>query len=85
MKKWKRRVAEDDEEEEEEEEAVEERPFLRRSVLGAFDFDDEEPRMSEGKWKQLEKKIRAGKYKPKASDPWTLHVLFDHLTVLGEL
>ena len=83
MKKWKRRVVEDDEEEEEEEE-VEERPFLRRSVLSAFEFEDE-PRMTEEKWKRLEKKIRAGKYKPKESDPWTLHVLFEHLTVLGEL
>lgn len=84
MKKWKRRVVEDDEEEEEEEE-VEERPFLRRSVLNAFEFDEDEPRMTEDKWKRLEKKIRAGKYKPKESDPWTLHVLFEHLTVLGDL
>lgn len=45
--------------------------------------DDDE---SEGPtFEDLEPMIRAGSYKPKQSDPWTAHVLYQSLLDLGEI
>jgi hypothetical protein len=41
--------------------------------------------MPEAEWKKLEAKVRAGRYIPKRSDPWTLHVLYSNLKELGDL
>ena len=44
------------------------------------DYDDDEE-----SFELLEAKIRTGKYKPKKTDPWTAHILYQNLKALGEI
>ena len=80
-----------EEEEEEEDEEEEEKPRRRyappRPIRTRFfgdDFDEDED--DEGPtFEELEPKIRAGKYVPKQSDPYTAHILYQSLRDLGEI
>jgi putative alpha-1,2-mannosidase len=76
VKRWKRRSIEEVEDNLDEEDLEEDEDF---------DDFDEVSTMSEVKWNELESKIRAGKYRPKHSDPWTLHVLYSNLRDLGKI
>lgn len=83
MKRWKRRRVEEEDEEGSDEEELEDELDLDDGV--DYDFDEIEDHIPAKKWQKLESKIRAGKYKPKHSDPWTLHVLYNNLKDLGRL
>jgi len=47
--------------------------------------DDDDGDDDEESFELLEAKIRTGKYKPKKSDPWTAHILYQNLKALGEI
>ena len=73
---------EGDEDEEEEEEMIEARQ--RRPLFGSsriIRIDDDPEELSE----EMAAAIRAGEYKPKRSDPWSAHTLYNVLKDLGDL
>lgn len=84
MKRWRRRPREDDsdEEDDDEEQTVTSREVWRETF--SFDTDDDEE-FDEVRWAKLEKKVRAGRYRPRPSDPWGIHVLYNNLRDLGDL
>lgn len=43
------------------------------------EYEKELREQKEEDWDDKADKIRAGKYKPKRTDPWTLHVLYQNL------
>ena len=51
------------------------------------DFEDEDEDGEEGiaRFDKIKGLIRAGKYKPKPSDPWIAHILYSNLKALGEI
>ena len=69
-----------EEEEEDEDEYLPRAKFSRRRIV-RLDDDDEEEELSE----EMAEAIRAGKYKPKRSDPWSAHTLYNVLKDLGEI
>lgn len=92
MRRWRRPSEEDLEEdseldEEEDEEEVRRyappRP-LRVTRFSDFD-DDEEVETDIARFDKIKGLIRAGKYKPKPSDPWIAHILYSNLKALGEI
>lgn len=94
MRKWRRPGLEEfeegfdlDEEEEEEEEEVPHRYVARPLRVTRFsDFDaDESPADGIARFDRIKGLIRAGKYKPKQSDPWMAHILYSNLKELGEI
>jgi len=52
-----------------------------RHINTNFDYEEQ----SGPTFDELELKIRSGKYKPKAKDPWNAHVLYQTLKDLGEI
>ena len=84
-------LEEGEEEEEEEDEEEEEKPRRRRyapprPIKTRFHSDDEDEDGERGPtFDELEPKIRAGKYRPKKTDPWTAHLLYQSLRDLGEI
>lgn len=86
MKKWKRRNVDDDDEDDDEDEEEEHRYVRPRRSFSSLTYlydDEDEEEGGDERWNELEKKIRAGKYKPRRSDPWTLHVLYNNLKELN--
>lgn len=71
-------------EEEEDDDEEEDVWFRRRRSFSDLvetlnnDYEEQE-QIDETQWCDLEQKIRAGKYKPKHSDHYTLHVLYNNL------
>lgn len=47
--------------------------------------EDEDAVDGQSRFDEIEAKIRAGSYKPKKSDPWNAHVLYDMLKSLGDI
>ena len=75
---------EDDDEEEDEEDEAEWSPPSRRPAFRwsrSFGYDDEEEELTE----RMAAAIRAGKYVPRRSDPWTAHILYNALKDTGRL
>lgn len=61
-------------------------PAARPLRVTRFDgLDDDDDDEEEEGFEELEAKIRQGKYKPKKSDPWTAHILYQNLKALGEI
>ncbi len=94
MRRWRRPryYEEDEDEEEEDEEEEEERPRRRipparpMRVTRFSDFGlDEESETGIQRFDKIEPMIRRGMYKPKTSDPWMAHVLYENLRALGEI
>ena len=101
MRRWRKKKEDDDDvlkfddlevDEEEEEDEEEEKPRRRyapprpiRTRFYSDDYDDEESDEEGPTFEELEPMIRAGKYKPKASDPYTAHILYQSLRDLGEI
>ena len=101
MRRWRRDIDEDDEvltfdefEGEGDDEEEEERPQRRRrsyapprQIRTRFEYEEEDDEDEEEgpSFEELEGKIRAGKYKPKAEDPWHAHVLYQTLKDLGDI
>jgi hypothetical protein len=94
MRRWKRKGDEEDaitfdelEDFEEEDDEGEEGPSGRRYArpLRIARYEDFEVENDGPTFEDLEDKIRSGKYKPKASDPWTAHILYQNLRSLGEI
>ena len=94
MRRWRRPVLEelefdiedDDEEEEEEEEVRRYAPPRPLRVTRFSDFgDDDDAGDGITRFDQIKGLIRAGKYKPKQSDPWIAHILYSNLKELGEI
>ena len=84
-KMWRRRLVEDDDEEEDnDDEEIEERyrrpriearrfdPDILEDFMGDYEDDYEDSRVDE-----LLAKVKKGKYVPKASDHWSLHVAYN--------
>jgi hypothetical protein len=78
----------DDDEDEDEDDDDDEPLSLRRPRRPSFrpsrrfDFDDgDEEELSE----EMAAAIRAGEYKPRRSDPWSAHVLYNALKDIGKL
>lgn len=92
MRRWRRPSdidedfdLEDDEEEEEVRRYAPPRP-LRVTRFSDFDNDDEyEVESNIARFDKIKGLIRAGKYKPKPSDPWMAHILYSNLKALGEI
>lgn len=100
MRRWRKNNDNDllkfedlDESEEDEEVDRYRLPKRRPSFVGKFDDDDDEVDEGEGDdvddaiatFDKLAPLVRAGEYKPKQSDPYTLHLLYQNLLHLGEL
>lgn len=97
MRRYRRGKKDDDDEvltfdDMEDEEEEEERPRRRRRYapprpMKVTRFSDYEPEDEEEvpDHDELEAKVRAGGYKPKRSDPWTIHVLYNLLVERGEI
>lgn len=93
MRRWRRPSDIEDEdldidEDEEEEEIVQRRyiaPRLRVTRFSDFDDDDYEVETDIARFDRIKGLIRAGKYKPKSSDPWIAHILYSNLKALGEI
>ena len=94
MRRWRRPgireeefdLDEDEDEEEEEEEVrryIPPRP-LRVTRFSDFGDESEDDRNIE-RFNKIQGLIRAGKYKPKQSDPWIAHILYSNLKELGEI
>lgn len=49
------------------------------------DIEDEDTEETNGRFDEIEDRIRAGEYKPKKSDPWNAHVLYNLLKDMGEI
>jgi len=82
----------DDLEDEEDEDEDEEKGYRKRTYSPPrpirthyhSDYDDDDERDGPT-FDELEPKIRAGKYKPKKSDPWNAIVLYNLLKESGEI
>lgn len=92
MRRWRRGIEEEPDEPLvfDDEALAEDRDRPRsyaRTMRTRFDGDDEEDEPDEDavSFDELEPKIRAGKYIPKKSDPWTAHILYQSLQDLGEI
>lgn len=93
MRRWRRpgiveEEFEDDEEEEDDDEEEEVRRYLPRPlrVTRFSDFGDEDDgEVDIQRFNKIQGLIRAGKYKPKQSDPWIAHILYSNLKELGEI
>lgn len=97
MRRWRRpRYDEDDEEEEleEEEEEEEEKPRRRKipparpmrvTRFSDFGLEEEESESQIERFDKIAPMIRRGMYKPKTSDPWIAHILYENLRALGEI
>ena len=90
MRRWRRGQEEDDEtivfdDNGEAEDRHRPRSYARplRTIFGNDDDDEEEE--DAPSFDDLEPEIRAGKYKPKPSDPWNAHILYQSLRDLGEI
>jgi hypothetical protein len=81
----------DDEDEEDEEDEEERRPRIKPRPLAVtrfsdFEYDeDDDPDKDIKRFNQIEGLIRAGRYKPKQSDPWMAHILYANLKALDEI
>jgi len=80
------------EDEDESEDDDEEKPSRRRRQyapprpMRVTRFSDYDSGDDEGpSHEELEEKVRGGKYKPKPSDPWTIHVLYNLLHESGDI
>lgn len=92
MRRWRRPsdIDEDfdlDDEDEEEEEVRRYAPPRPLRVTRFSDFEDDEDEVETGiaRFDKIKGLIRAGKYKPKPSDPWMAHILYSNLKALGEI
>lgn len=97
MRRWNKKKLDDDDAltfddlEDEEEEEEESRPRRRtyappRPIRTHYNSDDYEGDDDAGPtFDELEPKIRAGKYKPKKTDPWNAIVLYNLLKESGEI
>ncbi len=94
MRRWRRPRYEDEDEEEGEEVEEEERPRrriipparpMRVTRFSDFGLEDEESETGIQRFDKIEPMIRRGMYKPKTSDPWMAHVLYENLRALGEI
>ena len=91
MRRWRRpglSEVEFDLDEEEEEVEEEARRYIARPlrVTRFSDFDEDETIADDiARFDKIQGLIRAGKYKPKESDPYTAHVLYSSLKQLGEI
>lgn len=76
-----RRRLEDEEDFEQEEEAPRSRlrKLPRKRSFAQLEFEHEQESPTSQHLSALESKIREGIYKPKMSDHWTLHVLYQNL------
>lgn len=81
-----------DEEEDEDDDEEDERPRRRyvpprpiRTRFFSDNYDDANDGEEGSTFEDLEPMIRAGKYKPKPSDPYTAHILYQNLVALGEI
>ena len=95
MRRFRRKKDEDDEDvltfDDLEDEEEEERPRRRRryapprpmKVTRFSDYEEEDEEAPDHD--DLEAKVRAGSYKPKRSDPWTIHVLYNLLVESGKI
>jgi len=97
MRRFRRKKDEDDEDIltfddlEGEDEEEEEKPRRRRryaqprpmKVTRFSDYEEEDEEAPDHD--DLGAKVRAGSYKPKRSDPWTIHVLYNLLVERGEI
>jgi len=75
------------------------KPTRRSSISTSYDEEDEEDEDEEDdgedddgdhdysgpSFESLEPMVRAGKYKPKPEDPWTIHVLYQSLKDIGKI
>ena len=101
MRRWRKRSGDEEElltfdgligtdADDDEEEAEEKRPRrryapprpIRTRFHGEVDFGGEEDGPT---FDELEPMIRAGKYKPKQSDPYNAHLLYQALRDLGDI
>ncbi len=100
MRRWRKRSGDDEElltfegllgpEVDDDDEDEEKRPRrkyaaprpIRTRFHGNDDYEDEPDGPT---FDELEPMIRAGKYKPKQSDPWTAHLLYQALRDLGDI
>ena len=98
MRRWRRPRYDDEDEEDEdvevdEEEEEEEKPRRRyfppprpMRVTRFSDFGEDEVEDEDlARFEKVAPLIRRGMYKPKPSDPWTVHVLYANLKELGEI
>lgn len=90
MRRWRRPVLEEyDDEEEEEDDEEEVRRYIPPRPLRITRFSDfegyEEGEDNIARFDRIKGLIRAGKYKPKPSDPWMAHIFYNNLKELGEI
>lgn len=92
MRRWRRPIEEDDdledlEDDDEEEEVRRYIPPRPLRVTRFSDFEDEDDGSGSdiARFDKIKGLIRAGKYKPKPSDPWMAHILYSNLKALGEI
>jgi hypothetical protein len=92
MRRWRKQSQEDSVLTFDDLEAEDEAPRARRRSIihtrfdsddEGDDEDDEEPESSS--FDRLAPLVRAGKYRPKQSDPYTVHILYQSLRDLGEI
>ncbi len=99
MRRWKKKYEDEDDEvltfddldgadDEDEEEIPRRRSYSPpRPIRTHYDFDEsiEEDEDAGEKFDKIEPLIRSGKYKPKKSDPWNAHVLYNMLKEMGDI
>ena len=98
MRKWKKKIDDDDDtltfddleddEDEEEEKGYRKRTYSPPRPIRTHyhsDYDDDDDERDGPTFDELEPKIRAGKYKPKKTDPWNAIVLYNLLKESGDI
>lgn len=88
MRKWKKTGFEEEEFDGDyiEDEFDRYAPIRRRKMSTMYDSDGDDDEDEDGpSFDDLEDDIRSGKYKPKPSDPWNAHLLFQFLKDTGKI
>lgn len=92
MRRWRKQTSDNSVLTYDDLEPEDEAPRRRRSSIHTrFDEDDEDEEEEEdgddetSSFDRLAPLIRAGKYKPKQTDPYTVHILYQSLRDLGEI
>jgi len=100
MRRWKKKKKQDEEDDddllsfddmdddEEEDESPRRRSYLPPRPIRTYhhtEMDDDLDEEEGATFEDLEPKIRAGKYKPKKSDPWNAHILYNLLKERGAI
>jgi hypothetical protein len=91
MRRWRRPREEDlddldldDDEDEKVRRYLPPRP-LRITRFSDFEDEPEDDGGGIARFDKIKGLIRAGKYRPKPSDPWIAHILYNNLKALGEI